>query len=561
MASKTTINRQDSFASTCSTIVSGVISFFLLVLVTIFSLVYDNSYFNILETKYKWFYMSVIGMLVVLLVLSLVMLIIDLNEFKGEHAVRLLSALIPKNWKNTFHVADAAVLVFWLVSLISTLQSEYLYEAFWGNEGRYSGLFLITLYVIFYFIVSRFWTFKGWILEAFLISGMVMCYIGITDYFQMDILEFRRRISPEQSTIFTSTVGNINTYTAYVALLMGLAAAMFTTAKTFIKSIWYYACLIVTFFAIIMGCSDNAYLAIGAMFAFLPFVLFKSRRGVCRYLVVLASFFTVIQCIDYINQAFAETVIGLDSLFQVMVNFGGLLPVVAVLWAAAAALWIFWYRNPKHAAKDNINMGMNRNNGSLGKVAGSDEIGKGLIYAWLIIVIAGALAVCFALFDANALGNGERYGSLGNYLVFNDSWGTNRGYIWRKSMEIYQEFPVLHKIFGYGPDTFGILTTENFRGEMVGATGQIFDSAHNEYLQFLVTVGPIGLAGYLVFLAGGAWRLLKNRLRNPYIVGCLFAVICYVFQALVNLNLPIATPMMWLLMSTGMAAGRDLPDK
>lgn len=561
MASKTTINRQDSFASTCSTIVSGVISFFLLVLVTIFPLVYDNSYFNILETKYKWFYMSVIGMLVVLLVLSLVMLIIDLNEFKGEHAVRLLSALIPKNWKNTFHVADAAVLVFWLVSLISTLQSEYLYEAFWGNEGRYSGLFLITLYVIFYFIVSRFWTFKGWILEAFLISGMVMCYIGITDYFQMDILEFRRRISPEQSTIFTSTVGNINTYTAYVALLMGLAAAMFTTAKTFIKSIWYYACLIVTFFAIIMGCSDNAYLAIGAMFAFLPFVLFKSRRGICRYLVVLASFFTVIQCIDYINQAFAEIVIGLDSLFQVMVNFGGLLPVVAVLWAAAAALWIFWYWYPKHAAKDNVNMGVNRNNGSLGKVAGSDEIGKGLIYAWLIIVIAGALAVCFALFDANVLGNGERYGSLGNYLVFNDSWGTNRGYIWRKSMEIYQEFPVLHKIFGYGPDTFGILTTENFRGEMVDATGQIFDSAHNEYLQFLVTVGPIGLAGYLVFLAGGAWRLLKNRQRNPYIVGCLFAVICYVFQALVNLNLPIATPMMWLLMSTGTAAGRDMPDK
>lgn len=105
------------------------------------------------------------------------------------------------------------------------------------------------------------------------------------------------------------------------------------------------------------------------------------------------------------------------------------------------------------------------------------------------------------------------------------------------------------------------MTTENFRGEMVDATGQIFDSAHNEYLQFLVTVGPIGLAGYLVFLAGGAWRLLKNRLRNPYIVGCLFAVICYVFQALVNLNLPIATPMMWLLMSTGMAAGRDMPDK
>lgn len=560
MASKTSISNQDSFAATCSSIVSGVISFFLLILVTIFPLVYDNSYFNILETKYKWFYMSVLGMLVVLLVLSIVMLIIDLNEFKGEHAARLFSALLPRNWKTTFHLADAAVLIFWLVAAIATLQSEYLYEAFWGNEGRYSGLFLITLYVIFYFVVSRFWVLKGWILEAFLISGMIMCYIGITDYFQMDILHFRMRIKPEQSTIFTSTVGNINTYTAYVALLMGLAAAMFATAKTFFKSLWYYICLIVTFFAIIMGCSDNAYLAIGALFAFLPFALFRSRKGVCRYLVILASFFTVIQCIDYINQAFADRVIGLDSLFQVLVNFGGLMPVVVILWVIALTLWIFWCRYPGKAAKNTGDMGLDRNHGSLSANKGGDELGKRLLYAWLCIIAIGVLAVCFALFDANVLGNGERYGSLGNYLVFNDQWGTNRGYIWRKSMEIYQDFPVMHKIFGFGPDTFGILTTENFKMEMVDATGQIFDSAHNEYLQFLVTVGPIGLIAYLAFLAGGAVRLLKNRMRNPYIVGCLFAVICYDFQALVNLNLPIATPMMWLLMSAGTAASRHKAD-
>lgn len=561
MASKKATSKQDSFAATCSSIVSGVISFFLLILVTIFPLVYDNSYFNILETKYKWFYMSVIGMLVVLLVLALVMLVIDLNEFKGEHAARMFSALLPKNWKNTFRVADAAVLVFWVISLISTLQSEYLYEAFWGNEGRYSGLFLITLYVIFYFVVSRCWTLKGWVLEAFLISGMVMCYIGITDYFQMDILGFRGRIKPEQSTIFTSTVGNINTYTAYVALLMGFAAAMFTTAKSLIKSIWYYICLIVTFFAIIMGCSDNAYLAIGALFAFLPFVLFRQRSGVFRYLVTLASFATVIQCIDYINQAFADTVIGLDSLFQVLVNFDGLMLVVVVLWAAAAMLWIFlcWY--PGWAAKNSGDMGTGQSQMMRSTHAAGDEIGKGLVRAWLFVVIAGVLAVCFVMFDANALGNGERYGSLGKYLVFNDQWGTNRGYIWRKSIEIYQEFPVLHKLFGYGPDTFGILTTESIRREMVAATGQIFDSAHNEYLQFFVTVGPIGLAAYLVFLAGRTWRLMKNRMRNPYIVGCLFAVICYDFQALVNLNLPIATPMMWLLMSAGMAGGRRNADE
>ena len=527
---------QNNFAVACSNVISAVITFFMLSLAVIFPLIYDDSYFNILEAKYRCYLVCVIGMFAVVLVSALVMLIIDFNEFKGGHAAKFFSALKPKNWRTTFTVADGAVLVFWLICLLSTLQSEYLYEAFWGNEGRYSGLFLITLYVAFYLVVSRFWKVKGWILEAFLISGMIVCFIGITDYFQMDILRFRIRIKPEQSTLFTSTIGNINTYTAYVALLMGLAASMFATSKSVIKSVWYYVCMVVTFFAIIMGCSDNAYLALGGMFAFLPFVLFRDKNGTVRYVVILATFATVIQCIDVINRVFAGTVIGLDSLFQYLADFKGLPLVVVALWAIAAALYVLWLRK--------------------GTETGAN-FGKRLVYGWGILVLAMLLIVCFMLLDANALGNGERYGSLGNYLVFSDSWGTNRGYIWRKSMELYRDFSTIHKMFGFGPDTFGILTTELFKFEMIGATGQVFDNAHNEYLQFLITIGPLGLAAYLLFLIDSCRVMVRGMMKNPYMAGCAAAVLCYSFQALVNLNLPIATPMMWLLLSVGVAAGRD----
>lgn len=558
-AKKETTSIQDSFSATCSSIVSGVISFFMLLLVTVFPLIYDNSYFNILETKYKCFYMSILTMMAVLLVLSIVMLIVDLNEFKGEHAKKLFSALAPKNWKTTFHIADAAVLIFWIVCLISTLQSEYLFESFWGNEGRFTGLFLITLYVAAYFIISRFWKLKGWVVQAFLVAGLIVCYVGITDYFQLDILDFRGKVKPEQSTIFTSTIGNINTFTAYVALVMGVATALFATNKGLLKSIWYYACMVVTFFAIIMGCSDNAYLALGALFAFLPFILFKRKDGVVRYLVILATFATVIQCIDYINHAFAEMVIGLDSLFKVLVNFSGLLFVVIALWTVTAVLWFVWRPANKNGGdrKRADTKRADRNHADRNSADGNDgELGNILVYIWLGIVVAGVLAVCFALYDANALGNGGRYGSLGSYLVFNDQWGTNRGYIWRKSIELYKDFPVMHKLFGYGPDTFGILTTRFIMPEMNAATGQTFDSAHNEYLQFLVTVGPFGLVSYLAFLADSVWQMAKRWLKNPYVIGCMMAVLCYAFQALVNLNLPIATPLMWLLLAAGVGAAR-----
>lgn len=158
---------EDHFADACSHIVSGTISVFLLILVTVFPLILHDSYVDVLQTKYQCYYVTIIGMLAVLSALALVMLILDHGRYRGEHTARLFAKLRPKHWKATFCAADFAVIAFWLILLISTLQSEYLYESFWGNEGRYSGFFLMTLYVISYFVISRFWKAHRWVLDAF----------------------------------------------------------------------------------------------------------------------------------------------------------------------------------------------------------------------------------------------------------------------------------------------------------------------------------------------------------------------------------------------------------
>lgn len=536
--------QKDPFADSCASIISGVISVFLLVLVVGLPLYLHNSYFDILEAKYKWYYGSFLAMLAIVLVLSLVMLGIDFKEFGGDHAKELFSALKPANWKKTFHPADAAVVVFWLAALISTFQSEYFYESFWGNEGRYSGLFLMTLYVVMYFIVSRFWKFRGWMVNAFLLAGLIVCLIGITDYFQMDIFGFRVRIKPSESAIFTSTIGNINTYTAFVALVMGAAAGMFVTTEKRMELIGAYVCLFVSFMAIIMGCSDNAYLALGALFAFMPLMLFRSREGVTRYLVMVSTFATVIQCIDSINHKYEGIVLGLDSLFKIVANLPGLMVLVLALWAVTIAVYVIFKRNAAVGTEKNVQKQM------------ADELSPILRRVWIIFLAAAFIIIAFLVVDANVLGHGERYSSLANYLVFNDEWGTSRGYIWRKSMEAYGKFPLKHKLFGYGPDTFGILTTDKFFGDMINATGLVFDNAHNEYLQFLLTIGPIGLIAYWVFLVLSCRRMLHCAAGKKYAAACMFAVICYCFQAAVNLNLPITAPLLWGMLSMGGAAAR-----
>ena len=546
MNTKTVTKGDGSFASTCSSVISGVITVYLLIVLTVLPLIYDNSYFNILETKYKCFYMSTLFMLAVLLVSGLVMLGIDRKEFQGEHAKELFAKLKPQNWRKTFSAADMAVIAFWVFSLISTLQSEYVYESFWGNEGRYSGLFLMTLYVAAYLVISHFWKPNGWVMQAFLAAGIIVCAIGITDYFQMDILHFRGHIKPEQSTKFTSTIGNINTYTAYVALVMGGSAAMFSTARGWLRIGWYYICTVVSFVAIVMGCSDNAYLALGALFAFLPFLLFQRKDSVVRYFVLLATFASVIQYIDYVNQKYAEVVVGLDSLFGVLVNVPKLYLLVTGLWGIAIAFYfVMKWSNLKVKQRKLLE-------------TVQWKIGKYLVCVWAGILVLGVISIVFIFVDANVLGNAERYGIIKKYLIFNDSWGTSRGYIWKKSVALYNNLPIFHKIFGYGPDTFGIMTTKNFLTEMVDKTSVIFDSAHNEYLQYLLTIGIGGLVSYVVFLICSVKLMAtvcqKFEAKNKgYILASFMAVLCYCFQAIININLPVVTPVFWLLLGSGMA--------
>ena len=170
-----------------------------------------------------------------------------------------------------------------------------------------------------------------------------------------------------------------------------------------------------------------------------------------------------------------------------------------------------------------------------------------MVWGVLFLLVCGIIAC--AIYDVNVLGNGERYGRIKEYLLFNDDWGTHRAYIWRIALEDYRKFPLMQKIFGYGPDTFGIITMTNNYPEMVERYSEIFDSVHNEYLQYFITIGPMGLLSYLAIHVTLVIQILKRKINNPLAVAGLLAVLCYAAQAAVNINQPIAAPVMWTLLS------------
>lgn len=507
---------------------------FLIAVLFVFPLYYKDFYFDILPAKYQFYYMSVVALAAAVLAAGLAMMIYDLRVCGGIHTKLFFANFRLSNLKKTLTKPELFLLAFLAVALISTLQSDYLYESFWGNEGRFTGLFLLLIYGICFWILFRLGRFNRWTLEFFLISSFFVCIFGITDYFDLNLLHFKDQMTKEQYTIFTSTFGNINTYTAFVSLNLGLSTLLFALDSRGWKCLWHFICMLVAMAAMVTGQSDNAYLALMALFGLAPLYLFQNWDGVKRYGVIAATFFTVIQIVDWLSLNMSDRVLELDGMFRVLVQLPGLTFIVIAFWLLVVVLYV----SGRFAAN-------------------SKWLQKGRLQkAWGIFLLLLALALLIVLVDANVLGNGGRYGALSNYVVFNDDWGTHRGYIWRIGMKNYLNQPLIHKLFGVGPDTFGILTGPDVY-ESTRRYGEIFDSAHNEYLQYLVTIGPLGLAAYLGFLGTSVWTMIRCGRRNIYAAACAFAALCYGAQALVNINLPLATPVMWTLLMVGLLGCKE----
>lgn len=512
-----------------TSMVTKIMGLFALVVLCAHPLVVTDAYFNILETKYLFYCGTVITMLVLLIGCG----------FFNDKIVQFFEEFNLKLILKSLSLVDWAMIAFWVANVLSwVFCEEWRHEAFWGTSGRYNGVFLMTLYMVVYFCVTRLFELKRWYLDAFLATGMIVCLFGITDYFQMDIMSFKVNMIDSQKGIYTSTLGNINTYTVFVAAVMVVSTILFATEKNGKKIAWYYVNMVISCFALIMGASDNAYLSLAALFGLSPLYLFRTKRGTSRYLVSIATFFTVIMCIDWINGAFGDTVVGIESAFAIIAGVSFLPIIVLALWAVAGGMtYILLKKNAQQA---------------------SEAMPKWLMYIWYGVIVLVVGTVAFAFYDATFAGNSERYGALAPYVTFNDAWGTNRGYAWRCAMEIWsQKLTPVQKIFGYGADTFRLLMYYYFSADIINGQQVVYDSVHNEYLNFLLTIGIVGMLAYIAFLFAAVAKMWKHMNEDPDVAAILFVVVAYMVQATININLPILMPIILQLLLMGLAKVRQ----
>ena len=129
---------------------------------------------------------------------------------------------------------------------------------------------------------------------------------------------------------------------------------------------------------------------------------------------------------------------------------------------------------------------------------------------------------------------------------FDDSFGTKRMFIWKETLKIVPN----HLWHGVGIDSFHKAFNGSFLVRFVGTKGKIYDKAHNEYLQTLVTQGIFALVSYLFVYGYIVFKGTKNAFKNKQIY-LVLPVIGYLVQAFFNISTIEVAPIFYMALGLG----------
>ncbi|MCL1828778.1 MAG: O-antigen ligase family protein [Oscillospiraceae bacterium] len=427
-----------------------------------------------------------------------------------------------------FSVADCALLGFAGVTLLSAFLSPYreVANVWLGIQERFDGAVTQLLYVLVFFIVSRWYRPRTRDLALFAASSVIVAGIGILQFFGMDIFTLwpvhdeRFIVENYYDIFFRSTLGNVNIVSTYVCAAVLLNGYFFVRTESTRPYLWLAASALNFWLMDLAGSYSGRVGVAAALVLTLPFV-FENKKYSGRFLILCGSWVLVYAA---------------HRLFYNLIALGNGNPSRLLLYAAGLCLLLLsgfalliWEKK-----KPGQNSGRNRK--------------LGLIAALLCVVLGVA-----GVEIAGRSGGGMIY-ELREIMHGNiqDSFATYRIHIWRNAMSVYSR----HPFFGSGPDTFSFVFPEAAQG----VVGEFYDKAHNEYLQILICQGIFGLACYLVFLAAIFVKAVKKAFSDPIIMAVSAAFAGYAAQAFFNISLPIASQMLWIFAGIIAGAASRKPD-
>ena len=450
-----------------------------------------DAYFDITRTKaFVFWILSALLLLAALLWLCF--------DRKGR------AALLP------FTLPDWLFLAFALTHILSSLLFRPISTAFFATDNRYQGILTFALYLSSFLILRRGGALSGLVRFALLLGFSIAALLGVLEIFGADVLGIRA-ISPTRELIrFLSTVGNVSFYGALCALFLPLSAYYALSAAKLREALPYALCALLALWGGMAARTEAFLLAALTFFAALPLL--------CREASVLRR----------VPLLWATGAAAALLFFLVMRRFSlyppsdltvllcrPVLLLLCILLAMAVFLAL------RRALDERVMLARR-------------------IYVILFFSLF-ALLLLFLLL-ANTLWREKLPTSVASVAVFSPSWGTDRGAEWISFWQMFRASSLPQKLIGSGSGSLA----EWDRARRLFSDA-VTDSAHNEYLHYLLTGGLIGLGAYLALLVLALRKALRSPSRGR--TAAALAVLAYAAQAAVNIAQPFTTPLFLALLA------------
>lgn len=463
-----------------------IVNVYVLIMLAVFPLFMVNTYYNIQQAKMYLFMYSTIACLALVLLTAAVCAGRDRQERET-----LLREFSPAGIRSRLRPSGVLTVALLCITLISTFCSEWLYEAFWGSAGRNQGCFMWLFYIAAIFLVSRHYTCRPFHMDLFILTGVTVCGWCVLDFFSLS------PIGVDYHTNFSSTFGNINMLSAGVAIFAAAVSVMFAggsmeSRTDRIRSICYLAAAAVIYMGLICARTANALLSAVFILCFIPFFAFRSKSGVLRYIALAAVFMACMAAVGLLCAWFPDYACEPDyrgELGKMAVKLTGVcLAAAFALAVLLAALWAFFRsRAAKQPPEERDSFGLTPSDRRLSRV---------LRIVWGVLGVLAAAVLIGILYDANTGGHPDFYAPISGVLIFDENWGTSRGYVWRMALRYFRDFTPFKKLVGSGPETFPVYVLIYDVKSNIRRFDYYYDSIHNELLQQLFETGILGFLSF-----------------------------------------------------------------
>ncbi len=431
-------------------------------------------------------------------------------------------------------VTDIGMILFFAAAGVSCLLSKYQEVAFAGSDYRHHGFVIVIMYLIVYLLLSRTYQHRSFILYIFVAASCVVVWIGLQNLIGRDPLGFVPKSSFFQLGKSVSTLGNLNFFSSYLCIYLPVVTVLFVKTTKAADTLLYGVGMLFGFGGLVVGTSDSGYFGIAVLLLLLPLVV-KNFQQLARYFFALACLFAAGRIVGlFLNGPKVKLRYQLDD-FSLSLVQGENGILLLALFAMLGMIFLIAYLVKPQAM-----------------------FPKAVKWVYFALLAAAGAVVLGSFLWFSLADTKTQLGDLGNYLRFNDYWGTNRGYAWSRLLKIYEQFSLQDKLFGAGMDTVGNLLVPRYYQEMMRLFGQYFENAHNEYIQYLVTIGALGAGAYLTLVVSSAARSLKNGTKNPVLLAFGFAILCYAAQGVFNISQTMTTPVFFIVMGMAESMNRRI---